>query len=227
MYKGEGRTPDDIDARLAALEKRATTKGSRAGNATVLQGLNLNSPPGAKKGSVKKKKKKKTNLAGKTPPGAGRRSSSGGATAAGRSPVKDVSKLGERRRVATEMQGQADGHPDVLDKSERRRAAEVLAEVRGEGNEPRQGSYSDDWSAHQSAFAKLQSRLDSMTQALDAESSEAGSNSGSGSDGGLLPGTSAVLAGSDGSDSGNSSSFMQEVSNFVCSFHVPSAASLC
>ena len=209
----------------------------------------MNSPPGGRAGkkstgSAKKKKKKKkttqttTNLAGKSPPGAGKRSTTGAAV---------VLNLGERRRVATEMLGQgAPGQTDVLDKNERRRAAELLAEVRGEGNEPGAGSYSADWSSHQSAFAKLQKRLDSTTTALDAESSDAGSNSGSDhyhydyGDGGLLPGTgasqtSAVLAGtgSDGSDSGNSSSFMQEVSNWtldtpsvVCYCHTPEASAV-
>ena len=102
----------------------------------------------------------------------------------------------------------ASAAPDVLDKDERRRAAEALAEVRQEIGIG--GPMSDNWAAHQSAFAKLQARLDSMTAALDAES-EGSVGGGSGSDVGLLPGTSAVLPASDRSDSGSSSGFLQDV----------------
>jgi hypothetical protein len=192
MHKGE-REKDDIDVRLAALEKRANTKG-----ATVLKERSSNSPSPKKK---KLKKKRRTNLAGKEVPG--RRSPP---SKLPRSPVRDVLDHSERRRVAAVFaQEDASAGPDVLNKDERRRAAEALAEVRQEIGV--RGPMSDDWSAHQSAFAKLQARLDSMTAALDAESD--GSVGGSsGSDVGVLPGTSAVLPASDGSDSGNSSGFL-------------------
>ena len=223
MHKGE-REEDDLDARLAALEKRATTKGGGGGGgggATVLQEKNSNSPVSGKK----KKKKRRTNLAGKpktTTPGRKQQHSPSSAKSSLRSPVKDVLNLGERRRIAAALaEEEASRGPDVLNQGERRRAAEALAEARsdmGIGG----GPLSDDWSAHQSAFAKLQARLDSMTATLDAESDAggSGSGSGSGSDAGLLPGTSAVLAASDGSDSGNSSGFMQDASR-------PSVTLLC
>lgn len=201
MHKGE-RPTDEIDARLAALEKRAQKKGGGTEAATVLRERSSNSPSPTKK--KLKKKKRRTNLAGKASP-----ASRSPASKLPRSPVKDVLDHSERRRVAAVLADQdASAAPDVLDKDERRRAAEALAEVRQEIGIG--GPMSDNWAAHQSAFAKLQARLDSMTAALDAES-EGSVGGGSGSDVGLLPGTSAVLPASDRSDSGSSSGFLQDV----------------
>ena len=201
---GNARKRDEIDDRLEALVARAAG-GSET--TVVLQ--------------------ERSNQIPSSPSRRRRRASNKAQTPSRKKPEqpRKVLDLAERRKVASAM-ASADiqaVHTDVLSKDERRRAAAALAEVRLENN---LGGPADEWSQHHSAFSKLQEKLDNLTKNQAAPSADgaipfccrhdvlslmfcgAESDAASGASG--ESSASAVLPASNDSDSGNSSSFMQQ-----------------